>query len=100
MFCVVLLMAVVIVAINPQPPVQFCLVESRVVVARALEPFSCRMGDVTLTLILLEFDAAVARVSALATVAAAILVPLTVVFGGGKHERPTVELIAPRIVVA
>ena len=59
MFRVVLLMAVVIVAIQPQPFVQFCLVERRVVVAQALEIFSCWLDDVTLALTLLAFDAAV-----------------------------------------
>lgn len=71
----VLLTAAVTAAIKTQPSVKLCLVERRVVVARALQSFSCFLGGITLNFALLAFDAVVALVSSLAGVAAAILVP-------------------------
>ena len=85
MFRVVLLMAVVIFAIHPQPFLHFCLVKRGLVVARALDCFSCWLDGVTLALTLLAFDAAVSRVKVLATFATEILVPFAVVVGGENY---------------
>lgn len=98
--CVVFLVAVVIISIEPQPTVLIGFPKGRVVVARATERFSCCLCGVPLTLALLALNATVARVIALTTLAAVVLVQFAAVIGGCQKVCPVVELVAPRLILA